>query len=426
MRILYLVGGSKILFGEATRRDAAFVTGMRSAGQQVDAVSLSTPVYVDGLRDKHLFHTPGANNTLVTRVRHLSTVITNMRRKPQLETATLTRLNLHRYSEETLELLADSEENTRNKFPGFFDYIKDRKGSYDTVIIASVFLSGFINPIRKILDCQVVCLAQGYSMILESLDEPYRSETRKLLRKRARHLDQVVATSRFLAMRAQEFLSLPAARIRVALPGLDLDDKFVPPAVRQRQPFTAGFLSPIREDTGLDLVVEALEPMARADPSRCYLAIAGPVEDEAYWKMVVKRLDKSPLKGHYQARGQLGRFDRLEFLSSLSVLILPNREPQINGLAIIEAMLLGVPVVAPSLGILPEIFQHIDGGLMISSDSPVWMYSQALELFANMPETADNLGKNAREGAERLFSPTAAGERLLKCLGSSPSSSTRI
>ena len=75
-------------------------------------------------------------------------------------------------------------------------------------------LSGLAEALRGNLGCPIVCLTQGSDRIIEALDEPYRSDARKLVRKNARLFRLVVATSRFFAIRATESLSLPASRVR--------------------------------------------------------------------------------------------------------------------------------------------------------------------------------------------------------------------
>jgi glycosyltransferase involved in cell wall biosynthesis len=288
-------------------------------------------------------------------------------------------------------------------------------GKPDVAILSNTMLSGLAAPLRERVGCPVVCLSQGSDRVVESLDEPFRSDARKLIRKNAKHFRLVVTSSRFFAIRATESLALPASKIQIVLPGIDAD-KLHNPAPRRRLPFTIGYMAPIRKDKGLDILVEAVESLARETAVEPELWISGHVEDERYWTRIQRRLEGVELKSRKRVFGSLAGKDRRDFFEGLSVFVVPSREPESRATHMLEAMMAGVPVIGPATGIIPEIFQYANGGLLVSSEAPAWMFAQALELLASMPDTADEMGRIGSEGVEQYFSVDSSASRLAEVL----------
>ena len=60
----------------------------------------------------------------------------------------------------------------------------------------------------------------------------------------------------------------------------------------------------------------------------------------------------------------------MRFLQSLSVFCLPSRYAEQRAMACLEAMAAGVPVVAPRLGLFPELIGLTGGGLLVPVEDP--------------------------------------------------------
>ncbi len=423
MRILYLVGGNDVLAGGATARDAAFVTGLRDAGHTLAAISLYGPATIENESRPAPLFTPLGQTTLRRLFPKLSRVGASIsavfRQAPHTDTVANPRAAASGKNDLrgplALSLLSGTNKTQRNEFARLMEFLGP-DGKPEAVVLANTMLSGLAETIRDNLGCPVICLSQGSDRFTESLNEPFRSDARKLIRKHARLFRFVVTTSRFFAIRAAESLALPAARIKVVPPGVDAKN-LRNPAPRRRLPFTIGYLAPIRKEKGLDILAEAVESLARDADVDPELWIAGSVEDERYWTRVRRRLDGSSLKARCRVYGTLGGKERRDFLESLSVFVMPSREPESRGSAVLEAMAAGVPVVAPATGIVPEIFQYANGGLLVSSEAPPWMFAQALELLASMPEAADEMGRMGSDGVEQYFSIESAAEKLAEVIG---------
>lgn len=420
MRILYLVGGKNAYWGEATARDVAFVQGLAKGGHEVAAVSLSGSPQVEDADDAALFHPLGQGKlqAMFPRLTRIPSTLTGLIKKPRpVVNMTSFAIDGHvdRAGPQAVNRLAGRDAQLRRDFARLIEYLKVNQFQPDVIILSNVMLSGLAEPLRGALGSRIVCLSQGSDRVIENLAEPYRSDARKLARKNARLMAMIVATSRFFAIRATEFLAVPPSRVKVVPPGVDLA-RLVNHAPRVREPFVIGFFAPISNRTGLDILVDSVDSLVRDTEVDPQLWIAGPVEDSRYWQRILRRLDANALKNRYRVLGPLDLKGRREFFPKLSVFAVSSREPESKGVIILEAMAMGIPVIGPSCGIIPEIFQYANGGLLVSSESPVWMYAQAFELLATIPETADQMGKTAAEGVARHFSVERSSAQLAALL----------
>jgi len=86
--------------------------------------------------------------------------------------------------------------------------------------------------------------------------------------------------------------------------------------------------------------------------------------DRSYYKTRVKPLLKDPLVEYI---GEIGDSDKGAFLGDAMVLLFPIDWPEPFGLALIEAMANGTPVIAFGRASVPEIIDHGVTGLIIDS-----------------------------------------------------------
>jgi len=93
--------------------------------------------------------------------------------------------------------------------------------------------------------------------------------------------------------------------------------------------------------------------------------------------------------------------DRAEFFASLDVFIMPSRS-EAWGMAALEAMAHGVPVIANDIGGLAELVEDGNGGWLVRPGDPAAL-ARAITYAATNPDRLREQGEKARERA-RLFS----------------------
>lgn len=95
------------------------------------------------------------------------------------------------------------------------------------------------------------------------------------------------------------------------------------------------------------------------------------------------------------------RRDVAGLLPLMEIFVLPSLYEGF-GIAILEAMAAGRPVVATAVGGIPEVVVHGETGLLVPPGDPVALADALHELLAN-PERARELGVRGRERAHKKF-----------------------
>jgi glycosyltransferase involved in cell wall biosynthesis len=110
--------------------------------------------------------------------------------------------------------------------------------------------------------------------------------------------------------------------------------------------------------------------------------------------------------------GRLGGDDIDALIRNCRAAVIPSECVENAPMAVLEAMMLGRPVVATRMGGIPEqIRDGIDGLLVQAGDAPG--LARALRLLADSPELADRMGQAAGDRARELFAPRRHTDALL-------------
>jgi glycosyltransferase involved in cell wall biosynthesis len=186
---------------------------------------------------------------------------------------------------------------------------------------------------------------------------------------------------------------VPAAKIETIHTGIEMPE----PVGRNRlkfglsdTDFVIGHMGAFTAEKGQDVAVTAAALVRLSLPrARMVLAGEGPLLDE----------NRRTAPANVTFSGFVS--DRAAFFAALDVFIMPSRS-EAWGLAALEAMAHGVPVIASDVGGLPEIVEAGTGGWLIPSGDAAAL-ARAITLAAADPEGLVIQGQRARERA-RLFS----------------------
>jgi glycosyltransferase involved in cell wall biosynthesis len=221
---------------------------------------------------------------------------------------------------------------------------------------------------------------------------------------------------RFLTVSAYSAreLAAPASRTRVVYGGAD-PVRFRPdPHARRQGILFVGRLTPHK---GVDRLIEAL-------PEGAELRVVGSAGHDP----------KPPERDYPDLLRRLGAQRRIEFLGAVpdrdlpslyrgaQVLALPSvrrtcygREVPLSellGLAAIEAMASGTPVVASRLGGVPEVVEHGVTGFLVEPGNVADLRGRLSEVLGDH-HLAERLGRNARERFLETFTWDACADRCL-------------
>jgi glycosyltransferase involved in cell wall biosynthesis len=182
--------------------------------------------------------------------------------------------------------------------------------------------------------------------------------------------------------------------------GIDLD-RFRPDAAAGRamraefglgEAFVVGWAGRFVEVKGPDLFVEACGRMAAELPAaRFVLAGDGPLRGAAE-----SRAAELALADRFRFLGP--RDDMAAVFNACDVLAVSSRNEGL-GLAAVEAMACGVPVVATAVGGLPELLGGGRSGALVGPTDVVRAMAEAVVRLAGDPEAGAALGRAGRERA---------------------------
>jgi glycosyltransferase involved in cell wall biosynthesis len=91
-----------------------------------------------------------------------------------------------------------------------------------------------------------------------------------------------------------------------------------------------------------------------------------------------------------------------EFLSSVDLFVLPSLYEGL-GVAVLEAMAAGKPVVASAVGGLPELVEDRVTGFLVPPGDPAAL-AEAISRFISREDLLDDMGRRARDRVRRSFS----------------------
>jgi glycosyltransferase involved in cell wall biosynthesis len=164
-----------------------------------------------------------------------------------------------------------------------------------------------------------------------------------------------------------------------------------------------GAVARFSPEKGLDVLIDAF-----AELERGRLVLIGDGDE------------RQRLETQVEARGLV---DRVKFAGwvtgpwaaqwSLDALVVPSRSEGF-GLAVVEAMLAGIPVIATDVGGLPELIQQDRTGLLVPPDDPGAMATAITRVMDDRAEALER-ADTAQQEARRRFSPEqmAAGYEAL-------------
>jgi glycosyltransferase involved in cell wall biosynthesis len=405
----------------ACARDVGFILGLRARGHDVQVVPLYTPLRVEHGQTFSVdpVFLGGINLSLQQRS-------SLFRRLPPALDRILDNTALLRFvsrfaintraaelGEMTVAVLAGPAGPFRKECDRLLIHL-DRQAPPDAIVITNTMLSGLAPALKQRYGVPIICQVQGEDGFVGAMAEPHRSQAETLIRRNVQAVDLFVAPNENYAAEMAGYLGVPPPVMRVVRTGLQAD-AYRHDQPRPRDPFCIGYLSGIAHGKGLDLLVEAWRQLGADPPRSARLLVAGRVLDTRYWKSVLQQVDKAGLGEQFEYVGEVTLGEKRRFLQRCSAFSLPSRQVEPRGLAAMEAMAAGVPVVVPDSGVFPELLSLTGGGLLFRPSDPADLASKVAELM-DEPERADGIGRRGAEGIVKHYPPDLATDGFVQVL----------
>jgi glycosyltransferase involved in cell wall biosynthesis len=403
-------------------RDNALARAMISQGHDVTLLPLYTPTRPDeeNVSDRHIFF--GGISV------YLEQMLPLFRRTPRWldwlwdSTFALKLASKGSVSNQsadlaplTLSMLRGEDGNQRKEFDKLLDWLVTQPRP-DIVTLSYTLLIALAGPVKRALNCPVVCYMQGEDLFLDGLG-PAKAEAIALIRQHAQDVDAFLAVSEYYAGYMVQYMGLPSEKISVTPLGISLDG-YEDAQWPRDHAFTVGYFARVAREKGLHILCEAYRIMRQEmelPPSRLLAAGYLGHESHAYLQEIRDQMRDWKLDAEFEYQGELDRSDKLRFYTQLHVFSTPAVYHEPKGLSVLEAMVSGVPVVLPSHGAFPEIVRNTGGGLLCAPDDPFDLARQIMTIYHD-PIYGAEMGQAGAAGARLHYSAARSAERTIEAL----------
>ena len=249
---------------------------------------------------------------------------------------------------------------------------------------------------------QVVTIAD-----LSFLTDPTwtRAEIRRdypdLVRAHAQQADGIVVMSEHVRGEVQRVLGIGGDKVAVVPAGAP---PWTPRAAAPDNGYVL-FVGTLEPRKNVGVLLDAFALRASAGHARPELVLAGKATEAG--RVWLERIARPPLAGRVRHLGYVDAADRRALYEGASVLVLPSFDEGF-GLPVLEAMTLGVPVVASRRGSLPEVLG--DAGQLVDAEDPQG-FADAIERVLSDKAFAERCASRGVERS-RTFSWTRAAQQL--------------
>ena len=413
MRITYIAAGAGNMRCGACARDITLVRGLTARGHDVQVIPLYTPLRGE---DNHaplpttaMFY--GGINVF------LQQLSPRFARLPRWLHRQLDRPGLLRWASSfavktdpsslggmTASVLAGEDGQQKHELHQLQTFLESRPAP-DIINLTNTLLSGIAPALKRRLNVPIVCTLQGEEEFIEAMPQPHRGRARELMCRNARSIDLFIAPADDYIPKMSAYLAISPDKIRVIRPGLDVAPyASTSPRTSPRTPFTLGYLSVITPGKGLDLLVDALRLLTRDQHRDVTLRVAGQILDARYWRAIQATLARENLTSRFEYVGELDFAAKVAFLHRCDVFSVPSRFAEARGMAVMEAIAAGVPIVVPDAGVYPELLRLTSAGHLFPRGRAADLAARLAALMDD-PQSAATISATAPQHLRAHHSP---------------------
>jgi glycosyltransferase involved in cell wall biosynthesis len=138
---------------------------------------------------------------------------------------------------------------------------------------------------------------------------------------------------------------------------------------------------------------------------RCVIAGAGPLHQTLLEEIIARGLQQS-----MKLSGSLA--DPTSLLAALDIFVMPSLHEGL-GVAALEAMAMGLPVIASAVGGLKEVVNNAHNGILVESGNPAKLAEAIIELAGNSQKRRE-IGVEGRKIAVENYSIKLMARRTLE------------
>jgi glycosyltransferase involved in cell wall biosynthesis len=156
-------------------------------------------------------------------------------------------------------------------------------------------------------------------------------------------------------------------------------------------------LSELHPNKGIDVAIKAISLLPQSVRDELYYAVAGSGEDKTKLENQIAELN---LQNTVSLLGFIDNGKRL--LSGADLFLLPSRK-EAYPYALLEAGAIGLPIIATSVGGIPEIIHDMQNGILVHKENPRELAEAILYMLENKTKKRE-FGQEIKRTVQNFFS----------------------
>lgn len=234
-----------------------------------------------------------------------------------------------------------------------------------------------------------------HSAVLYAHNELFQTYSSREATRTVDHAAFIACVSNFLAERTtKKFPSRFSRRVHVVPNGVDCSSFYPRSDLERNSRLNVVFIGRTVPAKGPDILLEAAVRLDRLDMTIHIVGSQG-FDPEAPLSPYEERLRviAGPISDRVTFSPTMARHQVPNLIRNADVLVVPSKWPEPFGLTVLEGMASGVPVIASSIGGIPEAMGN--AGIQVPANDPVAL-AEALDALAHDEQARQGLGSQCR------------------------------
>ncbi|MGL6197081.1 MAG: glycosyltransferase family 4 protein [Thermoguttaceae bacterium] len=290
----------------------------------------------------------------------------------------------------------------------------------DIVVFSNALLLGMHDEIKHRTGAKTVCFIAGEDGFLDAMREPFRTQSWNLIADHVKKVDHLIAPSKYFAEYMERRLGLNPGCISVVPSGISLDGFPLSNKNPEEKPTqTLGYFARISRQKGVDTLVDAFIKICHSGKfPELQLKIGGGLtkSDDPFMNSLKQKASTAGLGQRVSFHPNLSRQDKIKFLESLTICVVPSRINEPAARYALESMAAATPVILPSRGALPEIVAQTGGGVIYDADDINSLVETIERLLINRQKLR-TFGKDGQAAVSEQFNADVSAKRFLQLIG---------
>jgi glycosyltransferase involved in cell wall biosynthesis len=224
----------------------------------------------------------------------------------------------------------------------------------------------------------------------------------------SRNADGIVSLSHYSKENISKAYRVPEDRILVSYPGVNKGFFGVEKKESERERATllfCGRINGLHDQKGIDVLIESL-PIITRKHDIILRIVGGGTHISAFERIVKER----GIESLVEFTGSVEHSSLPGIYAGADIFVLPSRRESF-GLAIAEAMAVGLPVISTNVGAIPEVVVDSETGILVPPNSPSELASAVDVLLSNRTKLRE-FGFSGRNRAATHFTWEEAAKRI--------------